>query len=578
MAKHSHMFPHFLAMKPLTTSSARLMQLVASVTTIAVLLVHGCAARGPLQHPPQRLPPVGTDAEPHRKPSDELSQGPLRPIADLGTTRGDSSPIQLVVSQQEVLETPARPDRLVDPAVQPAEPIAPGDVQAAPVTPTLDGVIQSVYANYPLLAVAMQSRDVAAGNQLAAQGEFDLKLKASTENGPLGFYETYRHGVGLVQPLYSGREVFAGYRVGRGNFQPWYLERQTDEAGEFKAGILVPMVRNRSIDQRRANLWRATYDRQLAEPEIHAQLIGFIQEASYAYWDWVAAGQLYEIWKRTLDLAEQRVGRIEQQVQAGLVDPPELTDNRRLIAERRAKLAEARQKLQQKGAKLSLYLRDDLGQPQLPPLDMVATFADPDPVSTDDLQRDLVVALQQRPELRTLDISRRQLEVDLSQAENDYLPEINAAIAASDDVGEPTSSKKDKAPTELEAAMFLDMPIQRRKSLGKIAATRAKIGQLTAKRRMVTDKISVELQSAYAALTASYQQVVQTREGVRLSEDLAQRERRNFEEGASDLLKVTLREQYAFESAAKEVEALLQYHLALADYRAVLASDQLPGL
>ena len=544
---------------------------------MAVFLFVGCAARGPLAHHTQRLPPVGTDTESNRIPTDPLSQGTVPTKPDPGTTRETSSPIQLVASQQDVSDKPARPDRLVDPAVQQAEPIAPGDLPPDSAAPTLDGVIQSVYANYPLLAVALQSRDVVAGNQLSAWGEFDLKLKAGTENGPLGFYETYRHGIGLVQPLYSGREVFAGYRLGRGNFQPWFLERQTDEAGEFKAGVLVPMARNRSIDQRRANLWRATYDRQLVEPDIQAQLIGFIQEASYAYWEWVAAGQLFEIWQRTLDLAEERLGRIEQQVRAGLVDPPELTDNRRLIAERRAKLAEARQKLQQRVAKLSLYWRDDSGQPLVVPADLVATFPDPDPVSLADLQRDVDVALQQRPELRLLDITRRQLEVDLAQSENDYLPEINAAIAASDDVGEPTSSKKDKGPTELEAALYLDMPIQRRKALGKIAATRAKIGQLTAKRRMVADKISVELQAAHAALTASYQQFVQTREAVRLAEDLADRERRSFEEGASDLLKVTLREQFAFESAAKEVEALIQYYLAQADYRAVLASDQLPN-
>jgi outer membrane protein TolC len=55
---------------------------------------------------------------------------------------------------------------------------------------------------------------------------------------------------------------------------------------------------------------------------------------------------------------------------------------------------------------------------------------------------------------------------------------------------------------------------------------------------------------------------------------MAERERQNFEAGASDLLKVTLREQYAAESALKQVDALRQYHEARADYRAALAQDQ----
>jgi hypothetical protein len=44
--------------------------------------------------------------------------------------------------------------------------------------------------------------------------------------------------------------------------------------------------------------------------------------------------------------------------------------------------------------------------------------------------------------------------------------------------------------------------------------------------------------------------------------------------GASDLLKVTLREQYAAESALKEMDALLLYHLTQADYQAAVAASR----
>ncbi len=59
----------------------------------------------------------------------------------------------------------------------------------------------------------------------------------------------------------------------------------------------------------------------MAEPEIQAQLIGFVQEASYSYWDWVAAGEYHSIATRILALAEDRTSRIEAQVKAGLIDP-----------------------------------------------------------------------------------------------------------------------------------------------------------------------------------------------------------------------------------------------------------------
>lgn len=440
----------------------------------------------------------------------------------------------------------------------------------------LDAVIASVYESYPLLGAALFARNVAEGELLAASGEFDLKLKAASENGPTGFYQTYRQSIGLVQPLYNGSEVFAGYRIGRGDFQPWYLERQTNDGGEFKAGFAVPLARNREIDARRAALWRSNYGRQLVEPEIQAQLIGFVQEASYAYWDWVAAGAKLRIADRVLGLAEERTERIRRQVQEGFLDPPELTDNLRLVAERRAKRAEAARKLQESAVKLSLYHRDAAGVPLVPSPQVLPEFPEPQPVNPENVPFDVERALDQRPEIAVLNFVQQQLDVDHAEADNQLLPAVDTVVAASQDVGQPTSPKNDKGEFELEASLFVDVPIQRRKARGKMRAVQGKIAQLRSKRLMVEDKIVADVQLAYAGLLAALEQVHQAREAVRLAEDLAQRERRSFELGASDLLKVTLREQYAAESAEKAVDALLIYHRARADYRAALAQDRLP--
>lgn len=132
-----------------------------------------------------------------------------------------------------------------------------------------------------------------------------------------------------------------------------------------------------------------------------------------------------------------------------------------------------------------------------------------------------------------------------------------------------------KGQLELEASVFVDVPVQRRKSRGKMRAVEGKIAQVAAKRRLTEDKIVTEIQAAYAALLSAFEQVQQARKAVAYAEDLAQRERRNFDLGASDLLKVTLREQYAAESAQKVVDALLLYFVAKADYRAALGKDRL---
>jgi outer membrane protein TolC len=310
------------------------------------------------------------------------------------------------------------------------------------------------------------------------------------------------------------------------------------------------------------------------EPEIQAQLIGFVQEAGYAYWNWVAAGGEYAVYRRILSLAEDRTERIREQVESGLIDPPELTDNQRLVADRRAKLADASRKLQQKAVKLSLFYRDAAGEPLIPAPEQLPEFPEPAPIDPAQLDSDSRIALQARPEIKVLDLIRRQLEVDFAQAHNETRPAVNGLLWGSQDVGAPTSSKRDKSQFELEASLFAEMPLQFRKARGKLQSVQGKLAQLTAKRRLTEDKIVADVQATYAALVASYEQVVQTREAVRLAEEMAQRERENFAHGASDLLKVTLREQYAAESALKQVDALRQYYEARVDYRAALAQDQ----
>ena len=438
---------------------------------------------------------------------------------------------------------------------------------------TITDVIDSIHSTFPLLEAAYQQNQIAAGKQIAAWGAFDTKLKAGSENGPLGFYETYRNSAGLSRPIYQGGEIFGGYRIGRGGFQPWYLERQTNDAGEFKAGVNIPLLRNREIDARRAELWRSTYDRQRATPEIRAQLIRFVRDGSLSYWKWVAAGQQYAIGERALRLAEKRNSQLKRKVELGDIDPPVFQDNLRAIAKREAKLIDLRRKLRQAGVKLSLFLRTNDGTPILPEEEIRVEFPMPFEISKSELDANIATALAVRPELSALDLLVRRIRVDLAEARNDFLPTVDAQLIGSQDLGEPTSKKRDKSEFELEAGLFVEVPVQRRKALGKSQAAMGKLSQLSAKRRFTEDKIRAEIQSAHAALSAAYARLARARESKRLAEYMADVERRKFDLGQSDLLSVVLREQYAIEAAESEVDALLEYFSAKAEFDAAMARD-----
>lgn len=441
-------------------------------------------------------------------------------------------------------------------------------------TLSLATVIDSVHNSFPLVEAAYLENEIAGGNVIAAEGEFDTKLKASSENGPTGFYQTYRQMAGVAQPLFGGGEVFGGYRIGRGDFQPWYKERQTDDGGEFKVGAAIPFVRNREIDARRAALWRAGYDAQIARPEIRGQLIGFSLDASLAYWKWVSEGRKYFAERDWLELASKRNEQIQRRVEEGDLDPPEQTDNERAIAMRKAKLSDQLRRVEQAAVKLSLYLRDADGTPIIVQLDQIPEFPTPDTVDDAKVDSDIALALEQRPDLEILRLLQERLQVDYQEACNLGLPRLDAVMSASQDVGEAASAKRDKSEFELEAGFFFDMPIQRRKARGKMQAIEAKIAQVAAKERLTSDKITAGVQAAVTGMKRAYEQLIQARKAKSLANEMADIERRKFELGESDLLKVALREQYAIEAIEGEVTALLNFFSSRSVYFAELAYDR----
>lgn len=438
---------------------------------------------------------------------------------------------------------------------------------------TLDEVLRSVYESYPLLRVANEQHRIADGELLAAQGAFDTKLKGGGTTGPLGFYETYRFGAGVEQALFGGGEVFAGYRIGRGNFQPWYGERQTNDGGEFKAGFLIPLMQNRAIDPRRAEVFRAALGRDAIEPDVLLQLIGFVRSASYAYFEWVAAGQEAEIAQSLLEIAQQRQGNLQKRVERGDLPRIELTDNQRLVISRHAALIDAQRKFEQSAIKLSLFLRTLDGETIIVPSTRLPQVF-PETGRYDDTQLDIDIqsALTSRPELQYLDYVRRQLDIDLAQARNLYKPEMDVGLVGSQDMGAAASSKRDKSPFELEASLALTMPVQRRKAIGKIRAIQGKLAQVTSKQQFAGDKVSTEVRNAVAALRAAFQRIDQARESVELNIAMEQAERRRFAQGDSNLLVVNLREQATADARKTLVAVLLQYFQATADYHAAMAT------
>lgn len=443
---------------------------------------------------------------------------------------------------------------------------------------SISDVIASVYRSFPLIRAAQAQRRLANGELVEAWGAYDTKLQAFTLNEPTGFYRNFRHGIGVARQTWWGGYLSAGWRVGRGDFQPWYKERETNEGGEVKLGFAQPLLQGRAIDPQRVAVFQATLARQAAEPQIQQAILDTAQEAATIYWVWVAAASVLDAQRQMLDLALVRGEELEADFNAQRRAELDLLYNRKLVAARKTELASAQMKFVQSSRKLSLYLRDELGAPIVPGEEWVPKhFPIISPFPTGDFAADLASALERRPEPRLLQLELQKVQLDRRLAINNMMPRIDLVAEASQDVGIPASSKNDKGQLEMMMGIQAEYPLQQRKPQGKNMQALAKIDQISEKLRVTRDKIGVDLGINRRALDLAEQIVRQNREGLALSIEVLGSYQEAYRErvGKTNLIDINLLETEVNQSAVKLIKAQQDWFIALTRMQAILGLNPL---
>lgn len=429
----------------------------------------------------------------------------------------------------------------------------------------LEDVLASVDKHYPPLLVAMQDKVIADADITVAESRFDVALKGGYEGDYLGYYrnDTYKATVEQATQ-FQGMSYFTGYALGRGSYPLYEGKRQTDSGGEYKAGVRLPTLRDRSIDARRAELQKATLGRRIADLGVDQQRLLIVQLATRRYYDWLASGRRYQAAAEVLKVAERRDLQLKEAASLGQIPQIDVTDNQRAILTRRSQVIELERALQLASIELSLFLRDDRGEPRLPQAAMLPpAFPALKEWNEQRMVEDIELAVRRRPEMQRFAMQRGQVEIDRKLARNQLMPNMDVALSYTRELGE---REVRRGPDELELALIFDMPLQRRSAKGRDQAAMARITQFDQRERFAKDQVVAEVRDAYSALMAAYKRAQVLREEVEIARQLETAERVRFELGEGTLFLVNLREQATFDTELREVSALSDYFRSLALY------------
>ncbi len=431
--------------------------------------------------------------------------------------------------------------------------------------PTLDEVLASVDAHFPLLVAAEAELAAAEGALLASRGWFDPVLGASA-GGALGRYEQV-WGSAAVGARTSawGLGLDAGWTLGVGDFPEYAQAKETLERGELFLDARLPLLKGGLTDEGRTEVALSRAEVAEAEAKLTGKRIDYAFAAREAWYKWVGSGEKLTVAVSQRDLAVTQLGAVDRRIAEGDLAAIDRVDAQRVLAERELKVRELERDLVVAALKLGLFLRSVDGSPA-PPEGSPPRLTEEDGV-TDSVDAAVARALAARPELLALQAKSDAVAAKVRLARVSVLPKLDLKAGLAQEL--PGEESK---PLEAKVGAELALPLALREGRGKLDSALADRARVTAEQRYAADRIGAEVRSAWEMLEAARDRLALAGQQVTFARELEVATRRGFELGDRTLFDLYLREQSRLKAELDRVDVAVELHLAAAALLAATGS------
>lgn len=401
-----------------------------------------------------------------------------------------------------------------------------------------------------------------------SHSEVDVVPQSSVE-GEAGEILTFKDDgwSATISELFpTGTRLSAWFRNGRSRSNVGTAVQPLNYRSTAGVEVSQPLLRGFStdLDIPRIEILRARLSSQAARDELAVQMTEVLQRTEIAYWDVVQALQRYQVQNNSLELARAQMLLTKRQIDDGILAPADLINAESTLAQRQLQLVEAEAEIERSWDALRRELNLPRGQWDKAIVPVAIPRFEPVSVSTEEALR---LALANRPEIHQQDLDIERAVLDLRQAENDRLPQVDLGFSY-ETVGQDDeySGALDQL-AGLEAPGWTAMvtlswtPLQRR-SRAAVAIQKAnqRIAQ-TRKQQRVLD-LYRSVRDAVRNLESAARQVQAAGKFRDLAEKSLDAEQRRFLSGISSNFLVAERQAELAQAQLAELAALLAHQKA----------------
>lgn len=423
--------------------------------------------------------------------------------------------------------------------------------------------------NFPKLVSVRLESDLAKAKAQEKSGAFDPVfsvgsdfLRYNPSSAPGKAYETQMTETSIDVLDRSGAKLQIGARLNNGRVKS--PGTSTGAWGEYFIGAKIPLIRDRLINTKTIAEKQAILGIPLADQFIRQTRFDILQKAGDVYWDWVGAGEKLRINRDLLAIAKTRADFVKKRVESGANPGIDYDEALAEVYRRQGSFEKAERDLQKAEFKLQIFLWDQQVVGAQKPIDRSLIPYLPtayNPAKADLVAAGQATALNDRPELLGIQLSRDIFSLDLELARNERKPSLDLTLLPGTDVG------ADGIGLTYKAGVFYSIPLRQNTADGKIKQVGVKLAKLDLEEKQTRQGIQVEILDAVSNIQQSYQRVIAAEQELNFTRRLERGEIIRWERGTSTLFLVNQRERGRAEAEIRFVDVRVELEQAYLNYQ-----------
>jgi outer membrane protein len=406
------------------------------------------------------------------------------------------------------------------------------------------------------------------------------------------------YNIGFAQTLTTGSIVGVDATMSRSSSNSNFSTLNPSWTGSLRYSFTQHLMQNFGRDVNLHSVRVAQTNQKISESNFERQLIDLVAQAQRSYWDLVFAAEDIKVKQRSVDLAQKTLSDNEIQVRIGTLAPIDVIQSKSEVANRKlAFVSSTYTEVQtQDQVKKLITNQGDPGMllAKLAPAEGVRM---PQAADVLPIEEEIKIALENRPEMKQLQLDLESKKLDTSFLKNQLLPTVDfvaqytqsgvagTKAAANPFFGAPAAVNPDLIGgvgttfheifgcsfplncnyTSYSVGFSVQIPLKNRAAQGDFS--RALTDQHTSEQKLTAQaqQIALEVRNALTQVDMNKAKIEAATTARELAEQQLAAEQKKFELGASTIRFVLEEQRNVAQAQTDELQSLVNYTKSLVD-------------